>query len=261
MKRRSRVAALVVAFFLAAAAIAMLLGMAWMTHRATEFERSPGGQPAADEAGGRGEDEGGVDWAYWKDINPDIIGWVTVPGTGIDYPIVQAHADDPGYYLDHDVYGEWNYHGAPYLTWECADGGLLGSGNALVFGHHLNDGTMFSALANFSRPGYAEGHAPIVVQTPEATAELTVLAVDVVDASRESTRVEFRDDSDRAGWLTETIAGADLDLASDGFDPSDVGGVVTLCTCSYNRWGNERTLVVCEATGAYAPVSDAQVQR
>ena len=36
-----------------------------------------------------------VDWEYWQDVNPDVIGWVTVPGTPIDYPIVQAHADAP----------------------------------------------------------------------------------------------------------------------------------------------------------------------
>ena len=89
-----------------------------------------------------------------------------MPGAGIDYPIVQAHEGDPDHYLRYDVYGGWNYHGVPYLHWKCADDGLLGAGNALVFGHHLNDGTMFSALACFSDAGYAEGHSPIILQTP-----------------------------------------------------------------------------------------------
>lgn len=72
----------------------------------------------------------GVDWGYWQGVNPDIIGWVTVPGAGIDYPIVQAHEGDPDHYLRYDVYGGWNYHGVPYLHWKCADVGLLGAGNA-----------------------------------------------------------------------------------------------------------------------------------
>ena len=38
-----------------------------------------------------------VDWEYWKSVNPDVIAWVTVPGTNIDSPIVQAHSDDPEY--------------------------------------------------------------------------------------------------------------------------------------------------------------------
>ena len=168
-----------------------------------------------------------------------------MPGAGIDYPIVQAHEGDPDHYLRYDAYGGWNYHGVPYLHWKCADDGLLGAGNALVFGHHLDDGTMFSALACFSDAGYAEGHSPIILQTPEGDAGLRVLAVDVVDAGREGAKVEFTDDAEHAQWLARVVADADLSLVGEGFDFSSVKSVVTLCTCSYNRWGNERTLVIC----------------
>lgn len=57
-----------------------------------------------------------VDWEYWKSVNPDVIAWVTVPGTNIDSPIVQAHSSDPEYYLHHDVYGKYNVYGCPYLA-------------------------------------------------------------------------------------------------------------------------------------------------
>lgn len=56
-----------------------------------------------------------VDWDYWRSVNPDVIGWVTVPGTNIDSPIVQAHSDDPEYYLHHDVYRKYNVYGCPTL--------------------------------------------------------------------------------------------------------------------------------------------------
>ncbi|RDB91513.1 class B sortase, partial [Eggerthella lenta] len=108
-----------------------------------------------------------------------------------------------------------------------------------------NDGTMFSALACFSDAGYAEGHSPIILQTPEGDAGLRVLAVDVVDAGREGAKVEFTDDAEHAQWLARVVADADLSLVGEGFDFSSVKSVVTLCTCSYNRWGNERTLVIC----------------
>ena len=88
-----------------------------------------------------------VDWEYWQDVNPDVIGWVTVPGTPIDYPIVQAHADAPTWYLSHDVYGNWNIYGCPYLDADCEEEGF-DSRVAYVFAHHMDDGSMFAPLAS-----------------------------------------------------------------------------------------------------------------
>ena len=55
----------------------------------------------------------------------------------------------------------------------------------------------------------------------------------------------FTDAAEHAQWLARVVADADLSLVGEGFDFSSVKSVVTLCTCSYNRWGNERTLVIC----------------
>ena len=186
-----------------------------------------------------------IDWDYWLSVNPDIIGWINVPGTAIDYPIVQGNAGDPGRYLSYDVNGRWDYHGAPYLTWECAEGGLLHSPNALVFGHHLQDGTMFSRLSDFIDVAYLDEHTPIQIQTPTEKANLTVLAVDRVNANRETVRLEFGTPLDHAAWLASVTAASDRNLSSAGFDFGSVENVVTLCTCSYSTWSNERTLVYC----------------
>lgn len=53
-----------------------------------------------------------VDWDYWKSVNPDVIGWVTVPGTNIDSPIVQAHSDAPECHPHHPT---WIGRRASYL--------------------------------------------------------------------------------------------------------------------------------------------------
>ena len=186
-----------------------------------------------------------IDWDHWLSVNPSIIGWITVPETDIDYPIVQGSAGDPGRYLSYDVNGRWDCHGVPYLTWECAEGGLLHSPNALVFGHHLQDGTMFSKLSDFIDVAYLDEHTPIQVQTPTEKANLTVLAVDRVNANRGTVRLEFGTASDHAAWLASVTAASDRNLSSAGFDFGSVENVVTLCTCSYSTWSNERTLLYC----------------
>lgn len=237
-------AALAAALLLAGIVGATLMGASSL--RAASFDPDPEGRAhatAAEESGVSEFPE--VDWDYWRGVNPDVIGWITVPGTGVDYPIVQASEDNPRRYLTCGIDGRWDYHGIPYLTWECAEEGLLESGNALVFGHHLQDGTMFSELSRFSDAEFAVGHSPILVQTPEAKARLHVLAVDRVNADAEGTHVEFAGPDDHASWLADAVGRADLVLAPEGYDCSEAAHVVTLCTCSYSTWANERTLVIC----------------
>ncbi len=85
-KAKSRIA-LVLAAALGLGAVGALSSMAWLTERTTNFDPDPSGVAAIgaeDEAAGENDGSGGVDWGYWQSVNPDIIGWVTVPGTGID---------------------------------------------------------------------------------------------------------------------------------------------------------------------------------
>lgn len=240
-KTKSRIA-LALAASLISLALAVSASILMLTEKASSTSPDPLGTYEE-----TFQDDGfeSIDWNYRLSVNPDIIGWISVPGTAIDYPIAQGNSGDPGYYLHHDANKRWDYHGAPYLTWECAEGGLLHSPNALVFGHHLQDGTMFSKLSDFVDIAYLDEHTPIQIQTPTEKANLTVLAVDRVNANRETVRIEFGTASDHDTWLASVTAESDSNLSSAGFDFGSVENVVTLCTCSYSTWGNERTLVYC----------------
>ena len=97
-----------------------------------------------------------VDWAYWQGVNPDVIGWITVPGTTINSPIVQAPTDSPDFYLSHDVYGNYNIYGAIYLDAECAEAGL-NSRNAVILGHHSGnlDAAPFGVIQEYVDKSFA----------------------------------------------------------------------------------------------------------
>lgn len=234
IKRRFAIMATVTA--LAGAAV---LGL-WLFSvydRAVDVSPSPisGGLAESEEDHGSTK----VDWEYWLSVNPDIVAWVSVPGTDIDYPVVQASADDPTFYLDHDVYRGWNPYGCPYLDAGCAERGI-DSPLALMFAHHMNDGSMFSAFAGYSDRGFAEAHDKILLQTPEGDIRLNVIAADVVDSNAEHKRLEFADDEELDSWLEELLAKADVVLDEN----AQAESVKAFCTCSYGRWnGHERTIV------------------
>lgn len=179
-----------------------------------------------------------VDWSYWEEVNPAVIGWVTIPGTNIDLPIAHAPADDPDFYLSHDVYGNRNANGCPYLDAECAELGLL-SRNSVIFAHHSSNGAMFSELANYSDARFAAEHPRILLQTPDWKATLTPRIVSIVNASKEPKQVIFQDEAEYAEWWSDKRARATLDLDSEDVPVRTYSFV----TCSYTTWGNERTVV------------------
>lgn len=206
--------------------------------RAADVDPSP---ISADASGSDAASDGvpTVDWEYWLSVNPDIVAWVSVAGTEIDYPVVQARSGDPTFYLDHDVYRERNPYGCPYLDAACAGRGI-DSPLALMFAHHMNDGSMFSAFASYSDVGFAAEHDEILLQTPEGNARLRVVAVDVVDSNVEHKRLDFATDEELSSWLDELLGRADVALV----DGARTDSVKAFCTCSYGRWnGHERTIV------------------
>ncbi|MCD8316127.1 MAG: class B sortase [Eggerthellaceae bacterium] len=186
-----------------------------------------------------------VDWDYWLGINPDIIGWIIVPGTNIDFPIVQAPADDPTFYLTHDVYKNYNIYGVPYLDADNAETGLLGSRNAVVYGHHMNNGSMFSTFADYSDSSFAQDNSTIYILTPEGNnIEYKVSCVQIVKgASGKIT--DFESYADYAVWYEEQLDNSVVVLDSDIPNTN-----ITFVTCSYNYWANEiqgeRTLVMAQ---------------
>lgn len=89
----------------------------------------------------QGEDVG-IDWDALHAINPDIVGWIVVPSTTIDYPIVQGR--DNSWYLQHTFRGERNPAGAIFADYlNTSD---FSDGHMLVYGHNMQRGNMFAPL-------------------------------------------------------------------------------------------------------------------
>jgi sortase B len=125
-----------------------------------------------------GEEVQGIDWAYWQDVNPDIAGWITIPGTPIDYPIVQATPANPTHYLNYDAYDNYNIYGCPYVDASCT----IVSPNTIIFAHNMGgiDTSMFTELTNYLDPAFMAAHDAVIIQTPDAIYTLKVRAAERV---------------------------------------------------------------------------------
>lgn len=103
--------------------------------------------------------------------NGDIWGWVSIPGTVIDYPVMHT-ASDPDKYLHLDFSENYNYAGTPYLDAGCDEN----SDNLLIYAHNMKDGTMFQALAKYASREFWEDHPTFVLNTLYEEREFEVLA-------------------------------------------------------------------------------------
>lgn len=216
-----------------------------LRERAAHPDPSPGlaaASPAPDPASSpdaAGPAWARIDWEHWLAVNPAVAGWVSIPGTAVSCPVVQADASDPQRYLTHDVFGTPNPYGAAYLDADCAQG-LLGSDNAIVYGHNADDGAMFADVARFADPEWAAAHSQVLVQTPQENRVFEVLFVQIVDNSQARKRTSFDTPEEQRLWLASQRAEAAVVLNADA-EPNQT---ISLVTCAYGAFADERCVAV-----------------
>ena len=187
-----------------------------------------------------------VDWSYWKQVNPDTIGWITVPGTLIDYPVLKAPKDDPDYYLHHDVHRNWSIAGAIYLDSACANR-LLDSPNAVVYGHNMWAPGMFTELQNMSDRSWAAKHRTVLVQQPGRKAVMDVAAARIVNARAEGPKTAFDSRESLQAWHDDVLAQSSVRLS----DSIESNTTLSLVVCSYRTFSDERTVTYCAPTSQH----------
>lgn len=80
-----------------------------------------------------------------QEQNSDFVGWLSIPGTNIDYPVMQT-VNEPNFYLKRGFDKQYSDYGVPYVQENCD---LALSDNCVIYGHHMNNGTMFADLCKY----------------------------------------------------------------------------------------------------------------
>jgi sortase B len=105
--------------------------------------------------------------------NPDIVGWLEIDDTRIDYPIMQ-NQQDAQYYLNHDFDKEKNKNGLPFLDeYSHVDNSDI----LLIHGHHMNSGAMFADLMKYKKESYYKEHPRLQFSTLFEKEEYEIVAV------------------------------------------------------------------------------------
>lgn len=171
--------------------------------------------------------------------NPDMVGWIRIDGTDIDYPVVQR-VDEPNYYLKHDFAGRYTDFGCPFAQENCDV--QAPSDNVILYGHNMKDGSMFSDLVRYQSRSFWETHRTIHFDTLTRRDEYEVLAVCRIAADAFAFH-RFVDAADAMDFADYVAACKERALYDTGVNAQYGDKLLTLSTCEYSQ-ENGRLLVV-----------------
>lgn len=169
--------------------------------------------------------------------NDELVGWITIEDTQIDYPILKA--DNNNDYLRRDFYKEYNILGSIFMDFrnDITSNDL----NTIVYGHRTKDGSMFEGLTNYQDEKFFESHRTFTFDTLYESYEAEVFAVYITLTDFDYIQTNFETTEQYEALLTEiegkSIYNTDIELES-------TDRILTLSTCDYALDDNNGRLVV-----------------
>lgn len=189
-----------------------------------------------------------VDWDALYATNPDIVAWVYVPGTVINYPV--AKSSDNDYYLHHNFDGSYSSSGTIFLDYENAAD--FSDQQVLLYGHHMNDGSMFACLVDFDDQGFFDEHRTVIIATPTMNYRLDTAYVFVCSGDAQIRSINYQSDALFHDALHEYYDNCMASASS--FNPDTAKQVIQLVTCSYET-NDSRTVLTATIAEKAVPVS------
>lgn len=181
-----------------------------------------------------------VDFAALHKRNPEIYGWIKVPGTEVDYPVLQSESND-NFYIDHDVDKNYAFAGAIYS--QMCNRRDFADRVTVLYGHNMADNSMFASLHSFEDPSFFNKHKDMTIYTDGARLDYEVVSAYVYDDTHIMNSFNFSDDKVYREFLDgvmhpRSVSANVRDGASLGKDDK----IVILSTCL--NAGDGRYLVV-----------------
>lgn len=178
-----------------------------------------------------------VDFASLQSINEDVIAWIYIEGTNINYPIVQG--DDNRYYTAVMADGCFNRAGSIFMDYRNQSD--FSDRNTVIYGHNMNNGSMFNNLKKYTNSTFLKEHTTGKIMTPNGNFEFEIIGGYVASLADSAWQLEFANDQDFLLWLQNSMARSTIGSTVE-ISPED--RIITLSTCSYES-SNARFVLIC----------------
>lgn len=172
-------------------------------------------------------DDGGEDkFEGLKKINEDIIGWLRIPDTKVNYPVVQAGDND--YYLRRNLWKKYEIRGSIFMDYRSKANaeGL----NTIIYGHNMKDGTMFRDISKYKNHNFYTEHPYVIYDYPDERTKWEIFSAYVYEGKEKYFKSSFVNEEEYIGYLKECRKRS---LYDTGVEVNEKDKIITLMTCSY----------------------------
>lgn len=166
-----------------------------------------------------------MDFTALREVNGDVLGWILIPGTAVSYPLVQGA--DNQYYLNH-TWKKWtNVVGSIFL--ECSNSPDFSDFNTIIYGHRMNNGSMFASLKYYKQQSYWSAHPCVYITDDAGTRTYRIFAAYEVSTEGSTYQLGFSGDASKQAFLDDCMARSVIDT---GIVPTVYDRILTLSTCT-----------------------------
>lgn len=196
------------------------------------------------------KDDDTIDWKKLKKVNDEIVGWIQINKTKIDYPVLNHEGDDRSYqyYLSHNYKGDYDSYGSIFVDYRCKKN--VKSKNAILHGHHMNDGSMFGDLLKYGGTtadmDFYKKAPTIKFDTPDGNAVYKIISVfktNTLSSHGEFFNYMIGDFQNEKDFMNYVYNVRIRSMINCPVDVNEDDTLLTLSTCSY-EFTNFRTVVV-----------------
>ena len=179
------------------------------------------------------EEMASVDLEALRTENPDVVGWIRIPGTKINYPLMIGQ--DNEFYLNNTWNKMPNIMGSIFL--ECNNNPDLTDYNTIVYGHNMSNGTMFAALHRYAEKGFRENHPYVYIAYDGGVLRYEVFSAYRAEVDSAAYGLSYQQEQTRANLVAHALDNSQIEA---DIVPQAQDRILTLSTCSgagySSRW-------------------------
>ena len=166
-----------------------------------------------------------IDLNALRQVNPDVIGWILLPDTDINYPILQG--TDNEYYLNNTWLKEPNAVGSIFM--EHRNLPDFTEYNTILYGHNMINGSMFSDLRHYTGENFHRDHPYVYIVTDGGVLRYEVFSAYQAELGSTTYGLSFRQEETKKAFLIHALSSSKFDM---GMAPELTDRILTLSTCS-----------------------------